>query len=163
MGPTVLLLCSPASLLVPEGCAAPERDRRGDTTAAAPSTPPVATSQPAGDGPGAPGSPPLGRYTCLRLGISENQIAPDLTLLPGDRYSSLDETGTYSYDPASRTITWLSGSLATSRTNWVGVFVPGGQAGASIESAKDPTIAIRDREDVAAGNKRDLQWCNHAG
>jgi hypothetical protein len=123
------------------------------------------------------GPPPLGRYACLSMGgVAEsdgsvrdpvfgktptktvrNRVAPDIRLTAPGRYSTLDASGTYTYDAATRTLTWTAGPLSTARTQRVGIYVPAGHG------AKDPTIVIRDRRDVAAGNKRDLQWCNLAG
>jgi hypothetical protein len=121
--------------------------------------------------------PPLGRYVCLALGNTpttdgaaadpvygrtatarvENRLAPDLTLRAGSRYAAMGASGRYTFDRRTRTLTWVDGPLATARTDWVGVFVPAGQG------AKDPTLVVRSRRDIADGNKRELQWCNHAG
>lgn len=105
--------------------------------------------------PASVSAPPLGRYTCLRTGFTGNSVADDLTIQAGGRYSVGGGAGQFSY--SGNSLVFATGPWATARSNWIGQFVPAGA------SAKYPTIVVRDRRDVAAGNKRDLQWCNFAG
>ena len=90
----------------------------------------------------------------MRLSIAGNTTSGDLRLLPGGNYNFAGSTGRYAV--ASGMMTFLGGPLDTSKTHWVG------QSHAAGSSAAQPTIAIRTQADVAAGNSRDLQWCNLA-
>lgn len=97
-------------------------------------------------------TPIPGRYTCLRVGFVGNQVADDLVLRADGTYEVGGGTGKFALGTGG--IIFSSGPWMTSRTNWVGKFVPQGA------EAKLPTIVLRDQRDVLAGNKRDLQWCN---
>ncbi|MCP3735448.1 hypothetical protein M9979_11265 [Sphingomonas sp. RP10(2022)] len=98
--------------------------------------------------------PPPGRYVCMRLASSGNTITGDLRLQPGGGYSFAGDAGRYRI--ADGLMTFVGGPFATTTTHWVGQFHPPGPRFAL------PTIALRTQADVAAGNARDLQWCNLA-
>jgi hypothetical protein len=102
------------------------------------------------------GIPHLGKYTGIWVGTSEDfgRAEPDLVILAEGRYKQMDKIGRYSYDAKTRKITWLTGAIPK---RWVGFFVPKG-----VDGAKTHTIVIRDQQDVAEGNKRDLRWYNFA-
>ncbi|MFC4638366.1 hypothetical protein [Deinococcus hohokamensis] len=143
--------------------AAPKPAVAAPKPAAAPSPPKPSASTPSAPKPAAPAAltpaPPLGRYTCLRMATGSalgNTVADDITLLPGGRYTIAGVTGTYTYDPKTRLLTWNGGGLSSSKTGWVGMYDRPQSAGAP------PVLRIRNRSDVQAGNMRDLQWCNPA-
>lgn len=100
--------------------------------------------------------PRLGKYTGIWVGTQADfgRAEPDLIILPKGKYKQLDKVGNYSYNAKTRKIEWLSGSIPK---QWVGFFVPKG-----FEGAKFDTIVIRDKKDVAEGNKRNLRWYNFA-
>lgn len=100
------------------------------------------------------GGPPVGRYVCLRMGNMQNAPADDLIIGAGNKYTVAGTKGQFAR--AGSSIQWTSGAWATGRTGWVARYdAPG-------PTAKYPTIVLRLASDVAAGNKRDLQWCNLA-
>ncbi|WP_295813742.1 hypothetical protein [uncultured Deinococcus sp.] len=103
-----------------------------------------------------PSHPPLGRYACLRLALSGNVPAPDITLLRAGAYRAAGGAGTVTYDSSTRTLRWRGGPLDTAKTRWVAVYVPAGPG------AKEPTLRVRALADVVAGNAHDLQWCTLA-
>jgi hypothetical protein len=92
---------------------------------------------------------PLGRYTCVKG--NDSSPLPDLKLVSKDKYENADKTGVYVYEPASRTIEWLTGSIAKQQ---VGVYIPKG-----TDNAQRDTIVIRDKKDIDEGVTRDLWRC----
>lgn len=79
----------------------------------------------------------LGIYACNVVRMRMNGQGPSyeyqgyFELLPGNRYRWLDNgpVGNYKFDPASNTVTWLSGHLASApnktvlRTDWKAVVI----------------------------------------
>jgi hypothetical protein len=111
------------------------------------------------------GGPPVGRYVCWRLGSMGDQIADDLHILPGGGYRSLGATGKYVLGSDGRSLRFTSGplDLRAKGQEWVGVFRPKGSPTDSGGTYQDNKIEIRRASDVAAGNARVLQACDHAG
>ena len=109
-------------------------------------------------------TPPVGRYRCLRVLSAGEERAPDLYIVSGEQYRSLNTVGRYAYDARSRIIRWLTGPLSQPAGEFVAVFTPaGGSTGYdALAHAPAPTIDVRRRTDVAAGNARVLQRCTRA-
>lgn len=67
-----------------------------------------------------------GRYACGKMagiaGSMHFDARPDIFISAGGKYKNLSSLGTFSYDPASRAITWKSGAL--SGHGWNGEYSP---------------------------------------
>jgi hypothetical protein len=85
-------------------------------------------------------APPLGRYNCYQFDPSTGYLPSGwFKLLGGKRYVLYTKNGgRYSYSPAGRRLTWLSGPYKA--YGWVGEFLPKGRDG-----RKGYTIVLKEK------------------
>lgn len=120
---------------------------------------PAAAAKPAP--PAAPlSSPTQARYQCYRLLSTGNEVTADLYIGSGNTYRTMGKTGKYTFNPATRIITFTSGPLWVPSEKWVGVFTGKGEPTPMGGKTVTAIIEIRRSADLKAGNKKVLQQCD---